>query len=302
MIKIRYAELPRGLHADVRTCGQRPVIYLLPGLSAAQRRDALGRLIRASRLGHGPRLRASGVAFAVARDVAKSTGGNGLAAIRCHPAGSAVLAALVAAVVVCYALFVTVTVRFSPRPAGPPAAAGPAPSASRDTAGPGRSPGAGARAPAVTPPAVAGKHGGSPEAAASGSGAGQPAPGSSGSGPATSSVPLPTGTWSAPGGVLPSAAQPAPSATPSPVPSPAPPRQPRCPAARRPGRALRPGGSPRCLYLRVNRYLRVPCQRDDGRYVVSGVRYRLARAGRQARPSVRWDLSFRAARTSGEAL
>ena len=230
MIKIRYADLPHGLHADVRTCGKRPVIYMLPGLSAAQRRDALGRLIRTSRLGHGPRLRPSGVAFAVARDVAKSTGCNGLAAIRCHPAGSAVLAALVAAVVVCYALFVTVTVRFSPRPAGPPAAAGPAASAARDTAGPRRSPGAGARAPAVTPPAVAGEHGGSPEAAASasasGSGAGQPAPGSSGSGPATSPVPLPTGTWSAPGGVLPSAAQPAPSATPSPVPSPAPPASP----------------------------------------------------------------------------
>jgi hypothetical protein len=236
VIKIRYADLPHGLHADVRTCGRRPVIYLLPGLSAAQRQDALRRLIRASRLGYGPRLRASGVAFAVARDVAKSTGRNGLAAVRCHPAGSAVLAALVAAVVVCYALFVTVTVRFSPPPAGPPAAAGPAPSVSRDTGAPGRSPGEAASAPAVTPPAVAGEHGGSPEAAASGAGAGQPGTGSSGSGRATGAVPLPTGTWSAPGGVLPSASQPAPSPTPSPVPSPAPPAS---PAALPPGD---PGG------------------------------------------------------------
>ena len=234
MIKIRYADLPHGLHADVRTSGRRPVIYLLPGLSAAQRRDALRRLIRTSRLGHGPRLRASAVALAVARDVAKSTGCNGLAAVRCHPAGSAVLAALVAAVVVCYALFVTVTVRFSPRPAGPPAAAGPAPSASRDTGGQGRSPGEGASAPAATP-AVAGEHGGSPEAAASGGGAGQQGPGSSGSGRATSPVPLPTGTWSAPGGVLPSASQPAPSPTPSPVPSPAPPASPGAPPPGDPG-------------------------------------------------------------------
>ena len=226
MIKIRYADLPHGLHADVRACGRRPVIYLLPGLSAAQRRDALRRLIRTSRLGHGPRLRASGVAFAVARDVAKSTGCNGLAAVRCHPAGSAVLAALVAAVVVCYALFVTVTVRFSPRPARPPAAAGPAPSASRGTRAPGRSPGEGASAPAVTAPAVAAEHGGSPEAAGSGDGAGQPAPAASRPERATSPVPLPTGTWSAPGGVLPSASQPAPSPTPSPVPSPAPPASP----------------------------------------------------------------------------
>lgn len=54
MIKIRYADLPQGLHAQVRRAGWRPVIYLLPGLSPAQRRDALGRLIRTSRRGHGP--------------------------------------------------------------------------------------------------------------------------------------------------------------------------------------------------------------------------------------------------------
>ncbi len=223
MIKIRYADLPHGLHADVRTCGRRPVIYLLPGLSAAQRRDALRRLIRTSRLGHGPRLRASGVAFAVARDVAKSTGCNGLAAVRCHPAGSAVLAGLVAAVVVCYALFVTVTVRFSPGPAGPPAAAGAAPPVPRGTGGPGRSPGGRASAPAVTPSAAAVEHGGSPRAAASGARPGGAGPGPSGSGRAASPAPLPTGTWSAPGGVLPSASYPAPSSAPVPAPSPAPP-------------------------------------------------------------------------------
>ena len=234
MIKIRYADLPDGLHADVRTCGRRPVIYLLPGLSAAQRRDALRRLIRTSRLGHGPRLRASGVAFAVARDIAKSTGCNGLAAVRCHPAGSAVLAGLVAAVVVCYALFVTVTVRFSPRPAGPPAAAGAAPSVSQDTGGPGQSPGGGARAPA-TPSAAAVEHGGSPQAAASRAGPGQAGPGPSGSGRATSPAPLPTGTWSAPGGVLPSASQPAPSSAPAPAPSPAPPASPGAPPPGDPG-------------------------------------------------------------------
>ncbi len=241
MIKIRYADLPHGLHADVRSCGGRPVIYLLPGLSAAQRRDALRRLIRTSRLGHGPRLRASAVAFAVARDIAKSTGCNGLAAVRCHPAGSAVLAALVAAVVVCYALFVTVTVRFSPRPARPPAGAGPAPSAARGTGGPGRSPGAGASAPAAVPAAPAGENGGSPEAAASGDGAGQPGPGSSGSARPARRVPLPTGTWSAPGGVLPSASQPAPSPSPSAVPSPAPPASP----------GALPPGHPGALCVRV---------------------------------------------------
>ena len=107
MIKIAYADLPHGLHADVRTCGRRPVIYLLPGLSPAQRRDALHRLIRTSRQGRGPRLRASGVAFAVARDAAASTGRSGLAAVRCHPAGSAA--------------------RAGPRVAGPPPRRAPRP-------------------------------------------------------------------------------------------------------------------------------------------------------------------------------
>ena len=78
MIKIRYADLPPGLHALVRSGGRRPVIYLLPGLSTAQRQDSLRRLIRTSRQGHGPRLRVSGVAFALARDAAASAARTGL--------------------------------------------------------------------------------------------------------------------------------------------------------------------------------------------------------------------------------
>ena len=111
MIKIRYADLPQGLHAEVRTGGRRPVIYLLPGLSPAQRRDALRRLVRTSRRGYGPRLRVSGVAFALARDAATSAARTGLAAVRGHPAGSAVLAAFLAAAAGGCSLFDTVTAR-----------------------------------------------------------------------------------------------------------------------------------------------------------------------------------------------
>ena len=144
MIKIRYADLPHGLHARVHTAGRRTVIYLLPGLSAVQRRDALGRLIRASRQGYGPRLRTPEVRFAVARDVAKTTTRNGLAAVRCHPAGSVALAALIAAGVLCYAFFVTVTVRFTREPGraprrrrlpGPARPRGPVPGPRRPRAG-----------------------------------------------------------------------------------------------------------------------------------------------------------------------
>ena len=157
MIKIRYSDLPPGRHVHVHAAGRRSVIYLLPGLSPAQRRDALGRLIRTSRQGYGPRLRAPAVRFALARDVARTTVRNALAAVRCHPAGSTALAALIAAGVICYAFFVTVTVRFTPHPAGPPLAA---PSGPQIPGG--RSPGSGASGPAGTQPPASGRRTASP--------------------------------------------------------------------------------------------------------------------------------------------
>ena len=246
MIKIRYCDLPLGRHAHVHRAGRRSVIYLLPGLSPAQRRDVLGRLIRTSRQGYGPRLRASGVRFAVARDVAKTTVRNALAAVRCHPAGSAALAAFIATGVICYAFFVTVTVRFAPHPAGPPIAAPSGPQVPG-----GRPPGSGASDRAGTQPPAPGRRTAAPGTPAAGASTG-PGTGSrtggAPSGQATNPVPLPTGTWSAPGGVLPSGsagpsspASSPPSASPSPVPSTAPPQASPAP------RAGDPGGL--CLYV-----------------------------------------------------
>jgi hypothetical protein len=234
VIKIRYSDLPQGRHAHVHSAGRRSVIYLLPGLSPAQRRDALGRLIRTSRQGYGPRLRAPGVRFAVARDVAKTTVGNALAAVRCHPAGSTTLAALIAAGVICYAFFVTVTVKFTPHPAGPPVAAPsglPVPG--------GRSPGRGASGPAGTQPSVTGRRTASVRPPETGASTGT---GAAPSGQPTDPVPLPTGTWSAPGGVLPPGsagpsppASSPPPATPSPRPSTAPPSASPAPRLADPG-------------------------------------------------------------------
>lgn len=242
MIKIRYSDLPQGRHAHVQPAGRQSIIYLHPGLSPAQRRDALGRLIRTSRQGYGPRLRAPGVRFAVARDVAKTTVGNALAAVRFHPAGSTALAALIAAGVVCYAFFVTVTVRFTPHPSGPPVAAPSGPQVPG-----GRSPGSGASGPAGTQPSVAGRRTASPSPPGTGASTG-PGTGAAQPGQATDPAPLPTGTWSAPGGVLPpgpagpsSPASSPPPAAPFPEPSAAPP--PARPAPR-PGD---PGGL--CLQL-----------------------------------------------------
>ena len=118
VVKIRYAELPDGMHAQVQGSGRQTVIYLAPGLSPGQRAAARRRLIRASRSGHGPRLRRPAVSLAVARDNLRTTLRNGATAARCHPAGSLLIAGLLTAAVVCYAVFVSVTIRLNPGPSG----------------------------------------------------------------------------------------------------------------------------------------------------------------------------------------
>jgi hypothetical protein len=116
VIRIRYADLPEGLHARLEAQGRRTVIYLRPALSPAQRRGALRRVRRAAQLGSGPRLSASGVWLAVAVDIARSNTRNGTAAVRCHPVGSLFLTALLASVVVCYTFFVSVSIQLIPAP------------------------------------------------------------------------------------------------------------------------------------------------------------------------------------------
>ncbi len=111
MIKIRYATLPEGLHAQARWQNRHTILYLRHGLTSQQRREVLRRARQSARMGHGPRLPAAGMALALATDRIAATTRNVIAAVRCHPLGSGVLAALIAGGVVSYSLFVTVTVR-----------------------------------------------------------------------------------------------------------------------------------------------------------------------------------------------
>jgi hypothetical protein len=85
VVKIRYAELQAGLHVDAQTRGGDTVVYLLPGLTAEQRRVALTRARNLGRLGHGPRLSATSLAVAVGADRIRTTFSNGSAAVRSHP-------------------------------------------------------------------------------------------------------------------------------------------------------------------------------------------------------------------------
>lgn len=114
MIKIRYTDLPAGLHVRAETSGRHTVIYLLPGLSHGERRAALLRARRSAGLGRGPELPATGVAAAVARDRIAATARNGLTAFRGHPLLLLPPVLVVASATLVYVMLSAVSVTFPP--------------------------------------------------------------------------------------------------------------------------------------------------------------------------------------------
>ncbi len=85
MVKIRYAELPAGLHVTAEDDRLDTVVYLQPGLTATQRRTALIRVRSSARMGQGPALPALAMARALAADRVRTTTRIGAAAMRKHP-------------------------------------------------------------------------------------------------------------------------------------------------------------------------------------------------------------------------
>jgi hypothetical protein len=225
VIKIRYSDLPAGVHASARSEGRHTVLYLVPGLSAADRHGAIDRLRASARVGHGPELPAISLALALIADRIRLNLRNAAAAARLHPIGAAIPVLLLAGGAILYALFVTVTIRIgppsaqaalAPRPApasAAPAAAGPA------AASPG---GSGGADPAGADPAavsrLTGARSGPPASHRGGTAPGQVA----GAHPAPSSAPAPSpdpSTSSPPPGhhTSPPPGSPSPSPTPSPT-------------------------------------------------------------------------------------
>ena len=203
MIKIRHSLLPEGLHAQARRVGGHTVVYLRPGLSSGQRHEALRRARQTARMGHGPRLPAAGLALALAADRLTATVRNVIAAVRCHPFGTSMLAALVAGAVVSYSLFVTVSVHIIyPQVQGaPPLLPHPAPPAM---------PGTGNGKPARQSPGATPSAGGSSHAAV----AAAPSPGGHRSAGRQGGQPSPARTSQSPRpSPSPSAVSPSPSAT-----------------------------------------------------------------------------------------
>jgi hypothetical protein len=224
LIKIRYTELPAGLHVRTEAHGRSTIIYLLPGLSPAERRAALLRARRGAALGYGPPLRASSVAAAVIRDRIRHTLRNGALAFRAHPLLLVPPLVIVASATLVYIMMsaVTFTIR-SPQASGPypqpgPVLAAPPGTSTTAPAPPGHRAG-GPSGPSGPPPGQSsapggGRHGRHPKPPPPPGSSPSPTP--SGSAPVSPTAPPTTGPPGTPPAPLPTGS---PTPTPSPSPS-----------------------------------------------------------------------------------
>ncbi|MBO0806575.1 MAG: hypothetical protein J2P25_26285, partial [Nocardiopsaceae bacterium] len=103
------------MYAEAELGSKGIVVYLLPGLTPAQRKAALRRLRQEGSRGCGPRLSSAQLAVALAADRmlagARNTGG----AVRQHPVGALVPALLVGGLLVMLG-FASAPARMAPSP------------------------------------------------------------------------------------------------------------------------------------------------------------------------------------------
>jgi hypothetical protein len=134
MIRVRYrdpSELSPGLHAAAERHGRTTTVYLLSGLTAAERHSALRRLRLSARMGHCPRLPAAQLRLALLASRIRTSIGQAGAVFRLHPAGSTVPVMVLSGAVVAFLLFSTVSIRVLPGPrTGPASGSSPSPAAS----------------------------------------------------------------------------------------------------------------------------------------------------------------------------
>jgi len=122
VIRIRYRDLPPGLHAMADVTRRGTIIYLMPGLTPAQRNAALRRLRQEARMGLGPELPRRSLAIALAAERVRGTVRNIVAIVRLHPAGSTLPLVAIGSLTALF-LLTSVSVhvlRASPRALGQP--------------------------------------------------------------------------------------------------------------------------------------------------------------------------------------
>ncbi len=216
MIKIWYGDLPGGLHVRAVARGKDTIIYLLPGLTVAERRAALRRVRSSARMGHGPALSAVGLALAVMTNRIRTTVRNVASAMRMHPGMFVPLLVILLSAPVAYFVLTSVSIKIhSPQASGPqtalapPIAAAAGPSHDRGPRSPGQP---GALVPGRPSPGRSGAP--TPRQ----SGRGHPSPSPAPTMPGQPPGPAPTMPGLPPG----PAPSPNPSSGPSPSPSPSP--------------------------------------------------------------------------------
>ena len=104
VIRIRYKDLAPGLHGKAECCGRRTTIFLVPGLTSAQRNAALRRLRQEARRRCGPQLPVPQLVIALAADRVRVAFGGTAAVVRLHPAGSILSTAAVGCLMVLFVL------------------------------------------------------------------------------------------------------------------------------------------------------------------------------------------------------
>lgn len=211
MIRIRYSsELQPGLNGKAVRVGDTTFVYLLPGLTPAQRTATLRRLRQHGRMGLSPELPAISLCAALIASRIATTFGNARAIVRVHPAGSTVPVAVVSAAVIGFLLVSTVSIKIIHTPLTTGSGDIGAAHANAPTPGTGAASSHGGLPPGSAVPVS--RSPGSNEAGTPTGGTGNPAtspaPTSSGGVPLTST----TATWPPPG-------QPSPPATPGPSPA-----------------------------------------------------------------------------------
>ncbi|MBO0833638.1 MAG: hypothetical protein J2P28_11075 [Actinobacteria bacterium] len=122
MVKIRYAELPAGLHVATEKRDGCTIIYLQPGLTPEQRKAALTLARRSARLGHGPSLPAIDMVLAVAADRTRTTARTAGRAMRKHPLLMLPVLALIAGLIVAILVSVVPVGASQRRPTDPDSA------------------------------------------------------------------------------------------------------------------------------------------------------------------------------------
>jgi hypothetical protein len=110
VIRIRYKDFSAGthnvtgLHGRVEPCVRGATIYLLPGLTAGQRRAVIRRLRQEASRGFGPSLPLPQLVIALGLDRTRTAAGTVRAIVRLHPAVTLVPSAFVLAIVTLFVM------------------------------------------------------------------------------------------------------------------------------------------------------------------------------------------------------